>query len=212
MFMKIIFASVLAQSGSMTYILLFILLALVIAVYLWRNSHRQNEGRAENLEKTYTELDRKTLDGIPDGELVDAVIANLMKKLDLQNPDAYKTITVLSRGRCAVFSVWLAYNEVKKSGICAFLQSPSRQFTDLAGDGFELIGAEECAALMRSSMMLDLLDEDAMKLFDGQFTAAVQKENPLELCRDYIRTNPDDFLDDDSDQAGVMTDHQSVIR
>ncbi len=61
----------------------------------------------------------------------------------------------LSRGRSAVYSVWLICHECAEGGLTGWYAGSSSEFTDLAADGLELIGAAECAAAVRASRQED---------------------------------------------------------
>lgn len=191
------------SGGFEFYLTVLVLAALILALYLWGNSHHKKEGRAEILQRTYKTMSREILKKIPDDELVDAVAANLLAKLDNQNPDAYKSITILSRGRCAVYCIWMSCHELKSEGLPSYIKSPSRRFFDLTADGFELIGANDCAKLFRQVKSFDPFDEEKLLLLQEKILDAISREQPLNLCRDYIRTNPDEFCDIfPSDHAG----------
>ncbi len=96
------------------YLLILAFLAALVGLYLWGNRHKDSDSRAARLGRLYRELDEDKLAGIPDEELVDAVAANLLEKQDRRRPDPYHTIPLLSRGRTAVYSVWLICNELDK--------------------------------------------------------------------------------------------------
>lgn len=174
---------------------LLVLAALILGVYLWGNSLHKKEGKAEKLQHTYRTLSREILDKIPDEDLVDAVAANLLAKLDEQNPDAYKTITALSRGRCAVYSIWVICHELNSEGLSAYLKSPSGRFLELTVTGFQTVGADDCAALLKEVTDIRSFDEKDLISLQEKMLDAVGREQPLALCRDYIRTNPDEFID-----------------
>lgn len=185
----------LTSGNSGFYLALTVLAALLLGVYLWGNSQHKGEGKAEELQRTYRLLSRDLLEKIPDEQLVDAVAANLLAKLDKQNPDDYKTITVLSRGRCAVYSLWVFCHEIKSDGLSAYLKSPSGRFLDLAAGGFQTVGAAECAVLLQKVKEIGLFDEERLFSLQEKILDAIGREKPLVLCRDYIRANPDEFLD-----------------
>lgn len=189
-------AGLFVAGNSDSTVLILILLTLILGVYLWNKSYHHKEDHAERLQKTYRILSRELLNSVPDEELVNAVIANLMGKLDKLRPDDYKAITVLSRGRCAVYSVWLTCHELKTDGLLTYLRGPSGRFAELAADGLELVGAAESAEALCAVRNLDLSDEEKLSFAEGQLMNAITREKPLELCCDYIRTNPDEFVDD----------------
>ncbi len=77
--------------------------------------------------------------------------ANLLEKQDRRRPDPYHTIPLLSRGRTAVYSVWLICNELDKGSFEDLYAGPSAVFDELAADGLDLIGAPRCAAALRTA-------------------------------------------------------------
>lgn len=174
---------------------IMILAALILGLYLWGSNRHSNGGKAEQLQKKYKNLSRETLDKIPDKELVDAVAANLMAKLDKGKPDAYITVPILSRGRCTVYSVWLTFHELNSDGLSAYIKSPSGRFLDLTIDGMELIGAKGCAAALKKVKESIPLDEENLLLQQENIRSEFKQEMPLDLCREYIRANPDEFVD-----------------
>lgn len=182
------------ENGFLVSIL--ILAVLILGLYLWGSRHRSAGGKAEQLQKKYRTLGREQLDRIPDAELVDSVIANLMAKLNRKNPDPYVTIPILSRGRCAVYSVWLTLHELESDGLPAYRRGPSGRFLDLAVEGLELVGAGETAAALRQAKELNAFDEESLLLLQEKALGASAREQPLERCRAYIRANPDEFVDE----------------
>ena len=191
-------AALFSDNGTVFGLALLILAALIIGVYLWASKRRSPSGNADRLQETYRVMTRPLLDAVPDGELVDAVAANLLAKLDKRRPDAYKTIPVLSRGRCAVYSVWMTVHELESAGLAAYLSSPSGQFVSLAADGCELVGAPACAAVLREAAARPLSQEEAGAL-QARFLEAAKQEQPLDGCLSYIRDNHGEFVDDGPD-------------
>lgn len=96
---------------------------------------------------------------MPDDQLVDAVIANLMAKLDPHHPDPYRTIPMLSHGRCVVYSVWLLCRELDNAGFEELLESPSSAFCALGADGFDTLGAVRCAEAVRAALRTEEEEE-----------------------------------------------------
>lgn len=159
--------------------LAMIVLAVVIGIYLHRLEKKEKSDPLAALYKQYRTLSAETLAAIPDGELVRAVVANIMAKTDRRHPDVYHLIPLLSHGKVAVYSVWLICHELEIGDMDALLRSPSGRFLEWATDGFSLIGAAACAAAE---------DEAALR-------AAIATEQPLALCVTYIRDNPNEFID-----------------
>ena len=182
-------------------IVVMILFVAAISLYLWVSGRKEASEtvQANELGEKYKEMSRELLDAVPDSELVPAVIANLLTALEESCCDAYSYIPGLSRGRCAVYSVWLVSNELKTKTIAEYLTGYTADFAPLAADGFELIGAQGCADALRSAINASTLDmddiEQAVAESQDNYITAVESELPLELCHEYIRTNPDDFVD-----------------
>lgn len=159
--------------------LVMIVLAVIIGIYLHQLDKKEKSDPLAALYKQYRTLSAEALAAISDGELVRAVVANIMAKTDRRRPDVYRLIPLLSHGRVAVYSVWLICHELEVSDMASLLRSPSGRFLEAATNGFSLIGAEACAAAE---------DETALR-------EAIAAEQPLSLCVAYIRDNPDEFVD-----------------
>lgn len=181
-----------SPGGNGYYLLVLVFMAALVGLYLWSSSRRDKSERADELQKTYLVMDADKLASVPDGELVNAVAANLMAKLDKKKPDAYKTIPLLSHGRCVVYSVWLLCNELEAAGFEELFASPSAQFCELAADAFEELGAPACAVALRNAMKAD---PQALAELHADFLEAKGSEQPLERCVAYIRDNLAEFLD-----------------
>lgn len=123
------------------YLLILVFMAALVGLYLWGNRRRDQESRAARLGRLYKELDEEKLAAVPDSEVVEAVVANLLEKQDRRRPDPYHTIPLLSRGRAAVYSVWLICKELDKGSFEDLYTGPSAVFDELAADGLELVGA-----------------------------------------------------------------------
>ena len=94
-----------------------------------------------------------------------------------------------------MYSVWLICHECAEGGLTGWYAYSSSEFTDLAADGLELIGAAECAAAVRASRQ-----EDAdIGALSAVLDEAMKRELPLEKCVAYIRDNPGEFVDVEAD-------------
>lgn len=179
--------------------LLLVLAALIVGLYIWGCSRRDKGGRADRLQETYRRITREALETLKDEELLDAVIANLLAKLDPKKPDPYTVIPLLSRGRRAVYSIWLTCHELDSRGLRGYLCSPSGRFAEFAADGLELIGASESAAVLRDGLELDTGDDEATSEQERRLLGALERERPLDGCRKYIRDNPGEFVDEEDE-------------
>lgn len=177
--------------------LIAIVAAIAIALYLYFLDKRTKSDEAAALCKKYAKMTEDLLAATPDEEVVRAVVANLMNKQDKRRPDAAAQLPLLSRGRAAVYSVWLLCHELESQDFTAVFRSPSRRFVDPAVDGFERIGASNTATALRAA--IKALDEDEsaplLEAVTTVFREAMASEKPLEMCVQYIRDNPDEFID-----------------
>lgn len=177
--------------------LVLIALALIIAVYLVFLGKKEKSDNTAALCKTYAVMTEELLASVPDEELVRAVVANLMNKQDKKRPDAVSQLPFLSRGRSAVYSVWLLCHELETQTFDTFFRSSSRRFAEPAADGLERIGAANSAAALRAAIRT--AEEDTQSpLWEAVttvFREAVAADQPLALCVAYIRDNPDEFVD-----------------
>ena len=188
------------NQGSIEYYLLIIVfMTMLVLLYMFSSSKRKKLSRADELQQKYSQMNRETLEAIPDEGLVNAVVANIMEKLDSHHPDAYATIPQLSRGRCIVYSVWLMCKELEAGSFEDCFESPSGEFGELAASGFDEIGAPNCAMALRKALIST--EEEELAELHADFLEASLQENPLQQCVTYIRDNPDDFLDTTEDES-----------
>lgn len=184
----------LAIGVTSPYFWILVLLALIVAAALWRGSRRQTGGRADRLMETYRHLDEATLAGLPDDQLVEAVAANLLAKLDKRRPDPVHTLPLLSQGRCAVYGAWALTCALQGGDLAAYLHSTGGKFAGLTCDGLELLGADGCAQALRAALEADTME--GLAATEEELRAAIEREQPLARCVAYIRDNPAEFIDD----------------
>lgn len=175
------------------YVLVGVFLLALVGLFLWGNTHREKDSRAEELQHRYRVLDREQLAAIPDTELLEAVVANVMAKADPKSPDMYYLMAELSLGRRVIYSVWLMSKELEKASFEEVLQGPTAAFLELSAEGFEQIGAPSCAAAVRGVETAE--DEEARAQLHADFLEAAVLEEPLAKCVSYIRDNAEDFCD-----------------
>ena len=171
-----------------------LLLIGVILVIMNRIFTRGQGPRSEQLQKKYAKMTRQLLDATPDTELVEAVVANIMAKQDPQNPQPYYMLPLLSRGRGAVYSIWLVNCELKTNGFDVLYHGPSAPFCEPARDGFVLLGAEKCAQALADAETLT--EDHDLAVCHDRYLDAAEEETPLTRCVTYIRDNPNEFIDD----------------
>lgn len=180
--------------SNLIRIAILVVAMLVVFYFLNRFVKTDDDRRSARLQRQYARLDRKTLDAVPDGEVVEAVVANLMAKQDKKRPDPYHTLPQLSRGRLAIYSVWLIDHELQAGSFETCLEGPSAPFCEFAADGMELLGASGCAKAVRSA--LQTRSEEELAELHADYLEAAEQELLSGKCIDYIRQNPDEFVDE----------------
>ena len=181
------------EVGSVEYILLLaVFLVLVGIMYTLGKRRRADQSRADELQKQYETLTKAMLEELPDDRLMEAVVANLMAKTDAKNPDPYYVVMALSRGRRAIYSVWLTTHELTEGTLKQYRSTPSVRFGETAVDGYTLIGAEGCAQALQTILDGPEDEETAWQAFRD----AAAADQPLTLAAAYIRENPDEFTDE----------------
>lgn len=176
------------------YILIGIFLVVVVGLYIWGSQYKAKDSRAEMLQRRYNVLEREKLDGIPDEELVEAVAANVMAKVDKRHPNLDQVLAQISHGRCAVYCVWILCKELDEGSFEELLAGPTGQYLELAADGLDAVGAPGCAVAVRAA--LDAQTEEERAELHADFLERAEEEKPLEKCVEYIRDNPEEFVDE----------------
>ncbi len=176
--------------------LVLIALAVIIGIYLSVLDKRTKSDRSAALCKTYEVMTEDILLSTPDETLVEAVIGNLMSRLDTHRPDLAASLPFLSQGRANVCSVWLLCHELRSADLEAFFASSSCRFAETAVRGLDAIGAALCAELLgQACEAAENADAATLQKTTEELRNAMEKEQPLQLCISYIRCHPADFID-----------------
>ncbi len=175
--------------------LIAIVAVIIIAVYLYFLDKKAKSDPVAALCKTYAVMTEELLASVPDDELVRAVAANILSKQDKKHPDPALQLSLLSRGRAAVYSVFLLCRELETQDFGMLIKSPSYRYTETAADGLERIGATNSATALRAAMRTAEEETPLWEAVTTVFREAVAAEDPLSLCVRYIRENPDEFVD-----------------
>ena len=175
--------------------LVLIGIVLIIAVYLYFLDKKTKNDTAAALCKTYAVMTEELLASVPDDQVVQAVAANLLNKQDKKHPDPALQLSLLSRGRAAVYSVFLLCRELETQDFSALVKTPSYRYAEPAVDGLERIGATNSATALRAAIRTAGDETPLWEAVTTVFREAIAAEKPLELCVKYIRENPDEFID-----------------
>ena len=169
------------------------LVLLVVAVLLLRRigAGHGDHSRAARLMKEYRVTTAEKLAAAPEGELVDAVVSRVLAQAqDNRRGDTVKVLADLQSGPCAVYCVWVVCKEMAADGYAALMASESKHMASLAAESFTAIGAPQCACAFAA--LTAAADEET----ERAFREAVAAEQPLARCEEYIRDNPQEFIDE----------------
>lgn len=183
-----------------TTLILMALAALVgIAIYRMEKLHKQH--RSNDVCEQYATLTEADIAAIPDGELVRAVAANLIAKQEKDGVELSRLLPLLSPGQRGVYGGWLLCNELSVRDLGAYFRSPYRRFAPMAQEGFAMVGAVQCAAVMQEACERFERQKNGEKglapwaEITARLQQAVQQEQPLSLFEKYIRDTPAEFAD-----------------
>lgn len=138
---------------------------------------------------TYRHMTPALLEKTPDEELVAAVVSNLLAKAQDERRDPYAVIPLLSRERCAVYSVWLMMKELDCGDPSHLRRQGQFGFSELAADALDMLGCNEAAAHLR-----DYLQTAAEEHVEA-LRAFLKETDVNALLVDLIRKVPDEFCD-----------------
>ncbi|MDJ1501794.1 DMP19 family protein [Xanthocytophaga agilis] len=163
----------------------------------------------------YEKLTEDILSSIPDVTLEQAVIDNIQAKISPDFSDEYDVVTKLSTGRQAVYATFYLECEVCNGGFSQFFYNSISVFAEDALYGFERIGAVKLSALMKQAIILykenkreitekedetiegyhKFYSDNPLNKLDDIFYLLIKEENLSTLRINYIRNNPNEFLD-----------------
>lgn len=173
------------------WIVLFVLLIVVVLMLRRLGASRGDHSRAARLMKEYKVMTAEKLAAAPEGELVDAVVSRVLAQAqNTRRGDTVRVLADLQSGPCAVYCVWVVCKEMAADGYAALMASESKHMASLAAESFTAIGAPQCTAAWQA--LTAAADEET----ERSFREAVQSEQPLARCEEYIRDNPQEFIDE----------------
>lgn len=101
----------------------------------------------------FRDLTPALLSNLADDEMADAIVQHVALQVDVEGQDSRDSIVhALPAGTQAVYTTWLVDIEVNNGGFNQFFYNPYGVFAGLALAGYELLGAEDYASVMRSAI------------------------------------------------------------
>ena len=205
----------------------FLLIILIICFSNCGNysATRKNQSTSDTLidsnlkafvnRSTYKTLTKEILDTIPNNKLNQTVFDNIVLKMNKDLSNDYEVIMKLSKGRQAIYSIWVIDEEVNNGGFNQLYFNGYEKLAKLAETGFLIIGAKKFADLTKkANQLFQRIKPDLDKYKDGTLESFSEsyKNNPLDKYDDeyyklnesdslnymivkYIRNNPIEFID-----------------
>ncbi len=175
------------------WIVLVILLIVVVLMLRRIGASRGENTRAARLMKQYKVMTADKIAAAPDGELADAVVSRVLAEAQARRRgDTVKVLADLQSGPLAVYCVWVVCKEMAAGDYAAMMATDSKHIAALAAESFTAVGAPQCAAAFA------VLTETPSEQAEQDFRTAVLAEQPLARCEEYIRDNPQEFIDEDA--------------
>ncbi len=173
------------------WIVLVVLLVIVVLMLRRIGASRADNTRAARLMKQYQVMTADKIAAAPEGELADAVVSRVLAQAQAQRrSDTVRVLADLQSGPCAVYSVWVVCKEMAAGDYATMMATESKHIAALAAESFAAIGAPLCKAAFEA------LTAAPSEQTEEAFRAAVLAEQPLARCEEYIRDNPQEFVDE----------------
>ena len=167
-------------------------LLVVVSLALRRIGAARGENtRAARLTKQYAVMTAAKIADAPEGELVDAVVCRVLAQAqDTRRGDVVRVLADLQRGPCAVYCVWVICKEMAAGEYSALMKTESKHMAALAAESFGAVGAPAC------KLAWERLTQSPDEANERAFREAVQTEQPLARCEEFIRDNAQEFIDE----------------
>lgn len=110
----------------------------------------------------YRTLTPELLAEISVDEIGSAIAQHVEFQVGATEADRPSVVDALQPGIRAVYTTWLVDLEVNNGGFNQFFFNPCREFAGLALAGYELLGAEDYAAIMRAAIATRETERDRM--------------------------------------------------
>lgn len=161
----------------------------------------------------YRELSQKILDATAEDELELLVVDNLCAIIGADDREEWDIVQTFNPGQQAIYTTWMVEAEIWENGFNTFYQKPVRRYAELVVEGFQIIGAQELANIMKEANTIfyyiqseiknqqDQLPEDLdtynhplLDELDNEFFEVSITENLHDLRTAYIQAHPTAFV------------------
>ncbi len=166
-----------------------------------------------NNRKIYETLTAEIIDNTEDDKLLQTIFDNIETNFKEGEQYTLDKISKLTKGKQAIFSIWMLQAEVNNGGFNQFYYNSSGQFSEMAKDGLEFIGAGKFAELVEKANMTyskikgeleskddgtiesfsESYEDNPLNDFDNKFYELEESENLDSLQILFIRKNKEEF-------------------
>ena len=110
-------------------------------------------------------LTPELLEALATDEIGDAIVHHVAIHMGRNPARAPETLRAMPAGVQAIYTTWLVDAEVNNGGFNQFFFNPSGQYAGDALVGYELLGAEDYAAVMRAAIAIREIERERMAPF-----------------------------------------------
>lgn len=203
-----------SNSKSLFIAIIILIIVLSIATII-KLTGSKSFSLLSNITGKHSGLKNKDLDSVPDEQLVSAVMEWMWGKFNQDWSDQYEVISSLPKPCQDIYSTYTIECEVNNGGFNQCYFNSSKEFTNMAEEGFRAIGAVGFADIMaRANATYSAIKDDLEKYNDGtlesfsksyennplndhdsEFYDMYEKESLEQLYVQYIRANAKYFGD-----------------
>jgi hypothetical protein len=139
--------------------------------------------RAPWPEPRFRTLTPALLAALSADDIGDAILQHVEWRVKAHDGDTMTAVEALPAGTRAIYTTFLVDAEVNNGGFNQFFYNPSGEFAGHALAGYELLGAEEYAAIMRAAIATRESERERMAQFydAGTLEAMSQSYEHTEL-------------------------------
>lgn len=125
----------------------------------------------------YRTLTPELLAAISVDDIGSAIAQHVELRVGARQSDRPSAVAALPPGTRAVYTTWLVDLEVNNGGFNQFFFNPYGEFAGLALAGYELLGAEDYAAIMRAAIATREAERDRMSPYYDAHTLEAFSES-----------------------------------
>ena len=129
-------------------------------------------------DRRYRDLTPELLRSISADDVGNAIVQHVaIHTEDMDEDERLAAVESLPAGTRAIYSTWIVDGQVNNGGFNQFFWNSSGAYAGIALAGYELMGAEEYAALMRAAIATYESERDTLEKYYAQDTLEAFRES-----------------------------------